>query len=228
MSVVPLVCFNEVEFYHADRVKSQFNGEQPVPRDPVNVDNFLTTTGRGEDFWWPTKLREWYDRWRARFREGYRISIQPCLDYRPTQEYWIGIGWLAELDTCRDRMRTPGGLPGGGIREYGGAAGCWRDRVRPRGKRLDVESAKEVEYHQQEKYDDIPDDQGDSPPPPPPPPPSLPPPPPHLPSGSHHEASMVDEIDFEDAFHIHTIDHPTMQHTVEQFCIGREQSMGQP
>ena len=31
MSVVPLVCFNEVEFYHADRVKSQFNGEQPIP-----------------------------------------------------------------------------------------------------------------------------------------------------------------------------------------------------
>ncbi|KAL4390483.1 hypothetical protein AHAS_Ahas03G0149600 [Arachis hypogaea] len=72
MSIVPLVSFNIVELYHADRVKRQFNGEQPLPKDPVNVDNFLTTTGRGEDFWWPTKFREWYDQWRTRFREGYQ------------------------------------------------------------------------------------------------------------------------------------------------------------
>ncbi|RYQ93247.1 hypothetical protein Ahy_B09g099517 [Arachis hypogaea] len=45
MSVIPLVCFNIVE------VKRQFNGKQPVPGPSVNVDWFLTTTGRGEDVW---------------------------------------------------------------------------------------------------------------------------------------------------------------------------------
>ncbi|QHO02618.1 uncharacterized protein DS421_13g425310 [Arachis hypogaea] len=35
MSVVPFVCFNIVQFHHVDRVKRQFNGEQPVPGAPV-------------------------------------------------------------------------------------------------------------------------------------------------------------------------------------------------
>lgn len=88
LSVVPLVCFNIVEFHHADRVKRQFNGEQPPPEPPVNVDRFLTTTGRGDDVWWPEKHSEWYDLWRARFAPGHRIVITACHDYRPTVEYW--------------------------------------------------------------------------------------------------------------------------------------------
>ncbi|RYR18770.1 hypothetical protein Ahy_B03g063381 [Arachis hypogaea] len=39
MSVVPFVCFNIVQFHHVDRVKRQFNGEQPVPGAPVNLDS---------------------------------------------------------------------------------------------------------------------------------------------------------------------------------------------
>ncbi|RYR25312.1 hypothetical protein Ahy_B02g059007 [Arachis hypogaea] len=58
MSVVPLVCFSIVEFYHANWVKRQFNGEQLMPGDLINVDKFLTTIGQGEDVWWPTNLRE--------------------------------------------------------------------------------------------------------------------------------------------------------------------------
>ncbi|RYR73725.1 hypothetical protein Ahy_A02g008209 isoform A [Arachis hypogaea] len=58
MSVVPLVCFNIVEFYHANWVKRQFNGEQLMPGDPINVDKFLTTIGQGKDVWWPTNLHE--------------------------------------------------------------------------------------------------------------------------------------------------------------------------
>ncbi|QHO27994.1 uncharacterized protein DS421_7g212800 [Arachis hypogaea] len=73
MSIVPFVCFNIVEFYQADWVKRQFNGEQPMPRDPINIDKFLTTTDRGEDVWWPTKHQKWYDRWRTWFEEGHQI-----------------------------------------------------------------------------------------------------------------------------------------------------------
>ncbi|QHO01082.1 uncharacterized protein DS421_13g411920 [Arachis hypogaea] len=88
MCVVPPVCFNIIEFHHVDQVKHQFGGKQPVLAAPVNIDRFLTTTGWGKNVWWPTKLWEWYDGWRARFEEGHRISIQPFTDYRPTQEYW--------------------------------------------------------------------------------------------------------------------------------------------
>ncbi|RYR35177.1 hypothetical protein Ahy_A10g050308 [Arachis hypogaea] len=49
LSAAPLLCFNIVRFYHVDRVKQQFNGEQQVPGTPVNLDRYLTTTGCGED-----------------------------------------------------------------------------------------------------------------------------------------------------------------------------------
>ncbi|XP_072086204.1 uncharacterized protein [Arachis hypogaea] len=49
MSVVPLVFFNIVEFYHPDRVKRQFNGEKLMSGDPVNVNKFLDYVGSGED-----------------------------------------------------------------------------------------------------------------------------------------------------------------------------------
>ncbi|RYR01165.1 hypothetical protein Ahy_B06g080011 [Arachis hypogaea] len=84
MSVVPLIGFNIVEFHHVDRVKRQFGSKQPVLRAPVNVDRFLTTTGRDEDVRWPTRHEQWYDGWRARFQDGYRISIQLFTNYRPT------------------------------------------------------------------------------------------------------------------------------------------------
>ncbi|RYQ93003.1 hypothetical protein Ahy_B09g099260 [Arachis hypogaea] len=75
MSIAPLVYFNIVEFHHADRVKHQFGGKQPVFEDSVNVDRFLTSTRQREDVW-------------VLFKEGHRITIQPFTDDRPTLEYW--------------------------------------------------------------------------------------------------------------------------------------------
>ncbi|RYR34156.1 hypothetical protein Ahy_A10g048888 [Arachis hypogaea] len=57
LSAVPIVCFNIFWFHHVDRVKQQFNGKQPVPGTPVNLDRYLTTTDRGEDVWWPKRLQ---------------------------------------------------------------------------------------------------------------------------------------------------------------------------
>ncbi|QHN81521.1 uncharacterized protein DS421_20g687620 [Arachis hypogaea] len=88
MSAIPLVCFNIVEFHQVDRVKCQFNGEQSMLGASLNINRFLTSTGRGEDEWWPDRLDEWYRGWTSCFEEGHRISIQHTFDYRPTQEYW--------------------------------------------------------------------------------------------------------------------------------------------
>ncbi|QHO28689.1 uncharacterized protein DS421_7g218880 [Arachis hypogaea] len=95
---VSIVCFNIVRFHQVDRVKRQFNGEQPVPGIPVNLDRYLTTTGHGEDVWWPERLQQWYDGWRQRFEPGPRITVHHTFDTRPTGKYydwWRG--------TCRVR-----------------------------------------------------------------------------------------------------------------------------
>ncbi|RYR63749.1 hypothetical protein Ahy_A04g021510 [Arachis hypogaea] len=99
-AVVPLVCFNFVEFHHVDRVKRQFGSDQQIPEDPVNVDKYLSTTARGDDVWWPEVLREWYDRWRARHQPCHMITITPEPN-RLTQEY-ILIGGLNDVafDSC--------------------------------------------------------------------------------------------------------------------------------
>ncbi|RYQ94727.1 hypothetical protein Ahy_B08g089659 [Arachis hypogaea] len=49
---------------------------------------YLTTTGRGEDVWWPLKLKECYDRWHQRFEPGRRITVHHTFDTRPTLEYY--------------------------------------------------------------------------------------------------------------------------------------------
>ncbi|QHO58330.1 uncharacterized protein DS421_3g89720 [Arachis hypogaea] len=72
-----------------DRLRfDEFNGEQPVPGIPVNLDRYLTTTGRGEDVWWPERLQQWYDGWRQRFEPGRRIIVHYTFDTRPTSEYY--------------------------------------------------------------------------------------------------------------------------------------------
>ncbi|RYR03530.1 hypothetical protein Ahy_B06g082554 [Arachis hypogaea] len=97
MSIVPLVCFNIVEFHHEDR---------PVAGVLVNVDRFLTSTGRGEDVWWPTKLWEWYDHFRDWFEEGHYRSQTIGLP----RSIGIGTSRPAVLDTCLASMflMTPG------------------------------------------------------------------------------------------------------------------------
>ncbi|MED6117793.1 hypothetical protein PIB30_113173 [Stylosanthes scabra] len=34
-----------------------YGGEQPVPRLPVDVTRYMSSTGRGDDVWWPQRLR---------------------------------------------------------------------------------------------------------------------------------------------------------------------------
>ncbi|MED6187822.1 hypothetical protein PIB30_116749 [Stylosanthes scabra] len=98
-AVVPLVCFNFVEFHHVDRVKKQLGLDQEIPKDPVNVDKYLSKTARGDDVWWPKVLCEWYDKWRARHQPDYMITITPKPDPQPTQEYF---SWW--LEHCRVRF----------------------------------------------------------------------------------------------------------------------------
>ncbi|RYR07695.1 hypothetical protein Ahy_B05g075106 [Arachis hypogaea] len=77
LSVVPIVCFNIVRVHHVDRVK-----------------RYLTTTGRGEDVWWPERLQQWYDGWRQRFEPDRRIIVHYTFNTRPTGEcynWWRGV-----------------------------------------------------------------------------------------------------------------------------------------
>ncbi|MED6164175.1 hypothetical protein PIB30_087141 [Stylosanthes scabra] len=55
-SAVPVVCFNFVHMHRIDRVIRQYGGEQPVPRLPVDVTRHMSSTGRGDDVWWPDRL----------------------------------------------------------------------------------------------------------------------------------------------------------------------------
>ncbi|RYR65197.1 hypothetical protein Ahy_A03g011164 [Arachis hypogaea] len=104
LSAVPIVCFNIIQFYYVDRVKRQFNGEQPVLGIPVNLDRYervrlfylfnvfniryLITTGRGEYVWWPERLQQWYDGRRQRFESGHKITVHYTVDARSTVEYY--------------------------------------------------------------------------------------------------------------------------------------------
>ncbi|MED6159390.1 hypothetical protein PIB30_041958 [Stylosanthes scabra] len=65
LATVPIVLFMYVRFHHVDRVKRQFGGEQPVPLDPVNLDEFLGAMARGDNRWWPDELAYWYGFWRS-------------------------------------------------------------------------------------------------------------------------------------------------------------------
>ncbi|RYR78658.1 hypothetical protein Ahy_A01g003500 [Arachis hypogaea] len=68
LSAVPLLCINMSDF--------------------TTLIEYLTTIGRGEDVWWPLKLKEWYDRWHQRFEPGRRITVHHTFDTRPTLEYY--------------------------------------------------------------------------------------------------------------------------------------------
>ncbi|RYR57125.1 hypothetical protein Ahy_A05g022855 [Arachis hypogaea] len=59
-----------------------------VPGILVNIDRYLTTTGRNEDVWWPKRLQYWYDGWRQRFESSRRITVHYTVDTRPTGEYY--------------------------------------------------------------------------------------------------------------------------------------------
>ncbi|MED6194372.1 hypothetical protein PIB30_027882 [Stylosanthes scabra] len=54
-SAVPVMCFNFVHMHYIDRVIRQYGGEQPIPRASVDVTRFMSSTGRGDDVWWPER-----------------------------------------------------------------------------------------------------------------------------------------------------------------------------
>ncbi|MED6181667.1 hypothetical protein PIB30_021453 [Stylosanthes scabra] len=87
-----------VHLHHVDCVLRQYGGEQPIPRAPVDLTRLMTSTGRGEDRWWPRTLRSWYDGWRGRGSREVLVSIHACRDFRRTQEYFtwyvaaVGVG----------------------------------------------------------------------------------------------------------------------------------------
>ncbi|RYR33328.1 hypothetical protein Ahy_A10g047904 [Arachis hypogaea] len=62
----------------------QFNGKQQLPGIPVDLDRYLTSTGRGEDVWGPERRYEWYKGWRKRFDPDRRITVHHTFDTRTT------------------------------------------------------------------------------------------------------------------------------------------------
>ncbi|MED6172611.1 hypothetical protein PIB30_051647 [Stylosanthes scabra] len=76
--------------HHVDRVMRQLGADQPILGDPVNVDAFLMTTGRGEDVWWPTHptTRAWYESWMRHATDPVIIQIVPEPDFRGNREYF--------------------------------------------------------------------------------------------------------------------------------------------
>ncbi|MED6138163.1 hypothetical protein PIB30_071669 [Stylosanthes scabra] len=72
-----------------DRVMRQLGADQPIPMNPVNVDAFLTITGRGEDILWPTHrtTRAWYESWMRHTTDSVVIQIIPEPNFRGNREY---------------------------------------------------------------------------------------------------------------------------------------------
>ncbi|MED6157823.1 hypothetical protein PIB30_027081 [Stylosanthes scabra] len=116
-STVPMVCFNFVGMHRIDRVIRQYGGEQPVPRHPVDVTRFMTSTARGDDVWWPTRQETWYDGWRRRMSSDVMVTVHAGTDPRGTRQYYdwyvgaaAGIRFLtraANLNDPRWNMAPP-------------------------------------------------------------------------------------------------------------------------
>ncbi|MED6110280.1 hypothetical protein PIB30_041471 [Stylosanthes scabra] len=104
LATVPIVLFMYVRFHHVDRVKRQFDGELPVPLDPVNLDGFLGATARGDDRWWPDELAYWYGLWRNRMSRDHQIQIMPTRHPGwPNREYtdWWAVACRQRIACCK-------------------------------------------------------------------------------------------------------------------------------
>ncbi|MED6140432.1 hypothetical protein PIB30_093192, partial [Stylosanthes scabra] len=66
----------------------QHDAHASRPWSPMDLTRLMTSTGRGEDRWWPGTLRSWYDGWRGRGSPQVLVSIHACTDFRGTQEYF--------------------------------------------------------------------------------------------------------------------------------------------
>ncbi|MED6147589.1 hypothetical protein PIB30_045221 [Stylosanthes scabra] len=80
----------------------QFDSEQLVPLDPVNLDGFLRASARGDNRWCPDELAYWYGFWRNRMSRDHQIQIVPTRHPGwPSREY---IDWWTVA--CRQRFLT--------------------------------------------------------------------------------------------------------------------------
>ncbi|MED6122635.1 hypothetical protein PIB30_041576 [Stylosanthes scabra] len=77
----------------------------------------MTSTARGDDVWWPTRLEPWYDGWRRRRSPEVMVTIHAGGDLRGTWQYYdwyvgaaTGIRFLtraADLNDPRWNMAPP-------------------------------------------------------------------------------------------------------------------------
>ncbi|MED6137065.1 hypothetical protein PIB30_061451 [Stylosanthes scabra] len=85
----------------------QLGATKPVPANPVDLDFFLTTTGKGEDVWWSTHrtTRACYESWSRYAIDIVVINLVAKPDFRGSHEY---LGWWARA--CKSRFLSQEGL----------------------------------------------------------------------------------------------------------------------
>ncbi|MED6181888.1 hypothetical protein PIB30_023557 [Stylosanthes scabra] len=98
-SVVPIVYFDLVHMHHVDRIVRQFGADQPILVDPVNVDRFLRTKGRGEDVWCHRTTRSLYESWMRQVTDLVVVEIVLKPDFRGNWKY---LDWWSRV--CRSRF----------------------------------------------------------------------------------------------------------------------------
>ncbi|MED6182243.1 hypothetical protein PIB30_026898 [Stylosanthes scabra] len=76
------------------RSQPEYGGEQPVPQLPVDVTRHMSSTGHGDDVWWPAGLNTWYDGWRRRRSPEVLVMVHFGGDPRGTQQYYK---WFARV-----------------------------------------------------------------------------------------------------------------------------------
>ncbi|MED6213696.1 hypothetical protein PIB30_095807 [Stylosanthes scabra] len=127
-SAVPVVCFNFVHMHHIDRVIRQYGGEQHIPRLPVGVTRHMSSTGHGDDVWWPTRLHTWYDGWRRRRSPEVLVTVHFRGDPRGTRQYYEWFARVARrgrflsraLDLADPRWTlVPAGIPAAAVHPRG-------------------------------------------------------------------------------------------------------------
>ncbi|MED6226824.1 hypothetical protein PIB30_107534, partial [Stylosanthes scabra] len=106
-SAVPVACFNFVHMHHIDRVIRQYGGEQPVPRLPVDVTRYMSSTGRGDDVWWPQRLSTWYEGWQRRRSPEVLVTVHGGGDPRGHQQYYQQY-YGGKMLQCRQQPRQNG------------------------------------------------------------------------------------------------------------------------
>ncbi|MED6117579.1 hypothetical protein PIB30_111305, partial [Stylosanthes scabra] len=67
---------------------------EPVPRLPVDVTRYMSSTGREDDMWWPQRLSTWYEGWQRRRSPEVLVTVHFGEDPRGTQQYYE---WFARV-----------------------------------------------------------------------------------------------------------------------------------